>query len=178
MSFHFKIDKDDGSSVTLTQPIENESHMAKMNRLAKECGFDNISSRVLESLDWGNATSTTVVFNRNAEEAFSLVAPVAGGFREYQREGIHRVPADYRGAVGFHRALIGYGVVARCDNAIQMATMLKPIIEQGVKDLINQFGNINYGYKITMQMLGYEGRYFIDRENAAGYEIRLLLIKE
>lgn len=178
MSLEFKVEYENGNNMTLSQPVE-ETTLQKLNRLAAEAGYDNISPYAIEIIGWEEgSTSTTVVFNRHQDEAYSLTPIMAGRIRVYQRDGIYRVPEEYTGVVGIHRALVSYMFMSRINNLTDLKMALQPIINTGIMDLINQFGNIMHGYKISMQMPGYENLYIRENDSCAGYEIRLILTKE
>lgn len=178
--FKLEITKDNETmSVTQPEPQAQETVLARLNRLAKECGYSDIHPHAIEALPWDGLTSTTVTFNRNQEDAYTLNPVVAARMRDYNREGVHRVPENYVGLVGVHRAMIGYSAVSRINSVADMKQTMYHIINMGKQDLINQFGyRIVAGYKITMEYPGQEGTFFRELENSAAYEIRLWLTKE
>lgn len=176
-NFQLRIETEAGIT-EVTQPVQ-ETVTGKLNRLAREAGYDNISPNAIETIGWeGDETATTVVFNRNQDEPYTLTPVIAGRIKVYNREGRYRVPDDYRGVVGLHRAYVGYMAASRINSVTDMKTTLQPIINLGIMDLINQFGTLGLGYKISMAMPGYEPTYFRDLDDRAAYEIRLILTKE
>lgn len=174
---NFKLEIETTSGVSTITQGEPETPIQKLNRLAIEAGFDDISPYAIDYVGFTeDRTSTTILYNRG-DDAYILAPPIAGTVRTYQRDGIHRVPEGYQGGVGVHRALISYSAATRINTVADMVRTLSPIINVGVQDLINQFGNIMHGYKIAMVQLGWPQEYFRDSDNAAAFEIRLYLHK-
>lgn len=177
--FEFKIEKESGEVTTLTQPTD-ESVTAKLNRLAREAGYDNITPRAVEFVGWGERTSVTNMIGHNGHAVF-LNPVVAASIREYNRPGTIDIPVDYIGTIGVHRARIGYVSSSRITNVVSLKTTMQPIIEAGIKDLINNYGygiSSIPGYRISMEFEYFPGTFFRELEDAAGYEIRLTLYKD
>lgn len=169
----------DGGSTSITQDLTEESVITRLNRIAAQCGYSNIARHAIEDIGWEGRTSTTALFNRNPDASILLNTIIAGTIRDYNRPGIYQVPSDFIGQVGIHRAMISYSAASRIKNVESMVRTMSHILNLGVKDLINQFGyEVTLpGYRITMEMPGYEGIFFRDCDHAA-FEVRLLLIKE
>lgn len=175
----FQLKMETAAGIIEVAQAEPETVTQRLNRLAREAGYDNISPYAIEVLGWEeDQTSTTLLFNRDSDEPYTLVAPIAGRIRHYNNEGLHQVPEDYYGPVGVHRAMMSYSSATRINNVTDMKTTLQPIINLGIMDLINQFGNISHGYNISMEMPGYTPSFFRDLDDLAAYEIRLFLYKE
>lgn len=165
------------TSTTVSQPSP-ETINDKLNRLAKECGFDNISPWAVQlerNVDGPNGV--TLLFNRNPDQVFTLNPVVAAPFRPYTSEGRNRVPEDYTGTVAVHRIMIGYASLARINTAVDMQRVMGPLINEAVKDFIDEVGFLQFGYRITGQQPGHDNVYFRDIDNMAGMEFRLCLIK-
>ncbi len=149
----------------------------RLNILAEDAGYDNISPNAIKVEDWGDRTSTTILYDKNHEDAFVLTPAVAVPIKMVLGEP-SKVPVDYKGPVAVHRALLSYGAMTRIKTTADLKSTLQPIINAGIVDLINQVGHIGLGFKLTMVYPGYTKQYFRELENSAAYEIRLFLTKE
>lgn len=167
-------------SIRLTQPVERttESMTERLNRWANECGFNNISTTAIDiRREAGQPTGITTIYNRNNEDAYTLESPVAGRFAMYTNDNPrHILPDNYTGQVAVKRTLIGYAALARINSAIDMQKIIGPIINESVKDFIDEFGNLGLGFSITA-LQNPTSDYFRDQENTAAVEFRLYLKK-
>lgn len=175
--FEFKIEKENGETLTITQ--NTETLIQKLDRLAVEAGFNDISPNAIHIFrEPDQPTGVTLVFNRG-EEAYTLASPVAASVRVYNAPGRNQVPVDYVGVVGLKRILISYSALARINNAVDMQRVMGPLVNEAVKDFIDEFGFISLGYRISASRPGYDNSsYFRDMDDTAAMEFRLCLIKE
>lgn len=91
--------------MTVTQG-EPETLIEKLNRLAKECGFNNIptyATHIIRAIDQPNGVQ--LLFNRTGDEPFTLTDPVANRIAEYRSNTINPVPEDFTGGVAVKRIL-------------------------------------------------------------------------
>jgi len=150
------------------------TQLEKLNNLAKDANYDNFPCHSIIVEPWGERTSTTILFDKSQHEAILLNPIVACPIKDYIGEK-SKVPSDYKGCVAIHRAAISYGAVSRIETLADLKSTLKPIINAGMVDLINQLGFL-HGFKITMELP--RGGYFQEFENSNGYEFRISVIKE
>ena len=149
-------------------------YLEKLNRLAKQAGYDDISPPSIIVEPWGDSTSTTIIFDKDQSQAFQLNPIIAVRIKDYIGEPT-KVPKDYKGLVAIHRAAISYAMGSRIENVNELKQQLKIIINEGLTDLKNQVGCL-IGMKITMKLP--DGSYFRHQTDSAGYEIRISVIKE
>lgn len=175
-TFQLKMETEVGTtSVTQASP---ESLTTKLNRLALECGFNNITRDPIHIIRrTGQQTGVDVVYNR-IDEAFTLINPIAAHIVVYIGEGRNPPPVDFAGVVGIKRILMSYSAMSRIETAVDMQRAVGPLINEGVKDFIDEFGYIGSGYKITAERPGWHEDYFRELEDTAAFELRLTLIKE
>lgn len=176
---NFKLEiKKDTSTIGVTQPTEEDLD-TKLNRLAHECGFNNIHTRALTFIRGDNVPNgVQLIFQNPPDGSFVLNAPVSGFIREYNvTEGRHQVPAEFTGLVAIKRILVGYAACSRINTAIEMQRVMGPLINEAIKDFMDEVGNIGFGYTLTAKQPGIENRYFRDLEDIAAMEFRLCLIK-
>lgn len=175
---NFKLEFETAAGITSVTQGEPESVNAKLNRLAKECGYNNIGTSAVNIIREENQdTGVTLLFNRTGDDAFQLTNAIAARMTMYDRTGRNRVPVDYVGTVAVKRVYIGYSALARINNAVDMQRVMGPLINESIKDFIDEVGFIGIGYTITAERPGGDGLYFRDLDNAAGMEFRLCLIK-
>lgn len=175
-NFQLRIETDAG--LTEVNQGAPETMIDKLNRLAKECGFDNISTDAIHIIrDIDQPTGITHLFNRTQEEAFVLSNLVATRIAKYRNNGRVQIPEEYRGGVAVKRICVGYSALSRINTAVDMQRVMGPLINEAVKDFIDEFGFISLGYKITALQQGSETNYFRDIDNIAGMEFRLVLLK-
>lgn len=147
----------------------------KLEDLAQELKLNNLSTLVVDIKPWRDLTSTTPCFN-SKEGAFILNPSVAVPIQVYTNHSPKfPVPNDYKGIVGIHRALLGFATFSKIETAAELQRILDPIINAGVKDLINNFGTLT-GYKLSMYRP--DGKVFRHLENSTAIEIRITAIKE
>jgi len=149
--------------------------ITQLNLFAKELGYDKIQTDAYRVLDWGNTTSTTLLFN-NKEECVRLNDIIGVPVRTVVCNKVNEVPSDYKGVVAIHRCAISYLLASRCNTSRKLGRVLQPVINAGVIDLINQVGFLGPGYRITMEQNG--GGFFRELETHGGLEFRLTLYKE
>ena len=154
------------------------THLEKINRLAEDAGYDDISPHAIVVQEWGDRTSTTTLYDKVETDAFMLNPVVSVPIKHYLGTESSKVPIDYKGPVAVHRAMLSVGAMNRINTTADLKSTLQPIVNAGIVDLINQVGFIGLGFKLTMLMPGYDGEYFRINDNHAAYEFRLFLTKE
>ena len=168
MSNKFKLTVKTRDTETIVSQVQNETQLEKLNRLAKECGFDNIAPFPLETIRTENSGVQTL-FNLNQNDAYILNPPVAGRIISYQREGRQQISSNFSGVVAFKRCLIVYGSMNRINNSLDMYRTLNHIINETLQSFVDEFGNLMYGYKVTGERAGQSGVYFTHSDNSAAY---------
>lgn len=156
--------------------MSEESLEQKLNRLAKSANL-KVPKHALDFLPWGDATSTTTLFDKDTESAFELNSPVVGTVKIYSNSNPkHIVPDDYRGPIGIHRALISYSMASRIENETDLVQSIMPVLISGMRDLVDNFGDLSK-YSLTIRRPSYEHEYIVFREmeNHAAFEIRILV---
>ena len=155
------------------------TQLEKLNRLAEDAGYDDISPNAIVVKEWGDSTSTTILYDNGETDAFMLKPVVAVPIKHYLGTEPSKVPTDYKGPVAVHRAMLSIQAMNRINTTADLKSTLQPIINAGIVDLINQVGFIHQlGFKLTMLIPGVDGKYFTMNDNFAAYEFRLYLTKE
>jgi len=161
----------------VTQP-ELETGEDRLNRLALECGYNSIDPSAIHITRLPEQQNgVTLTFNRHPDEAYVLQPAVAARISRYTSVRNNRVPDDYTGVVAINRIYVSYSALSRINTAVEMERTMGPLINEAIKDFIDEIGFIELGYKITAERSGLAGQYFTDLDNAAGMEFRLCLIK-
>lgn len=161
----------------VTQP-QPETVIEKVNRLAKECGYNNITTQALQVYrDAERPNGVTLLFNRNPDESFNLNPVTAAYVTVYNTTGRNYVPSEFTGVVAIHRINVSYSALSRINTAVDMQRFMGPLINEAVKDFIDEVGDIGVGYTITAKRPGNDNVYFRDIDDMAGMEFRLCLIK-
>ena len=108
-NFELRIETNSGA-IDINQGAPETIH-DKLNRLAKECGFDNISTDAIHIIrDIDQPTGITHLFNRTQDEAFVLSNPVSARIAQYRNNGRTTIPEDYTGGVAVKRICVGFPV--------------------------------------------------------------------
>lgn len=147
--------------------------------MAKECGFNNIptyATHIIRAIDQPNGVQ--LLFNRTGDEPFTLTDPVANRIAEYRSNTINPVPEDFTGGVAVKRILLSYRMLSQINTAVDMQKIIGPLINESIKDFIDELGFIVIGYKLTAERPGSRQEYFRELDNEAGMEFRLYLTKE
>jgi hypothetical protein len=177
---NFKLEFTTAAGVTEVSQAPPETVNDRLNRLARECGYNNISTSAVHIIREENQpTGVEILYNRRGDEAFTLSSPIAARIIEYSAPGRNIVPEEYHGTVAIKRIMIGYMALSRINTIADMQRVMTPLINEAVKDFIDEFGFIRLGYSITAQRPGLdnENLYFRDMDNMAAIEFRLCLIK-
>ncbi len=143
-----------------------------LNQLAANCNFKNINKKVWLTPNWKDSTSTTILFDKNA----NLNNVVNCRMQEYPVPTSSSVPRDYKGVVAVHRTFIAGSYLESVKNEVDLVTLMQIPIQTGIVDLINQLGDIQSDqYKVTMEMP--DGTFFSELRDGTGYEVRLTVFK-
>lgn len=149
----------------------------KLNALAPDSILGNVPNYYIEIGSWEDSTSTTTLFDKDNDAAFTLNPVVAVPVKEYYTETPKfKVPEDYKGAVAVHRAYISLGAAVRGSNSLEALNLvLQTAVNAGIKDLINQIGNLR-GYRLSGQLP--DNSYFRLVDDVNAVEFRLFVFKE
>lgn len=175
-NFQLKIETASGfTEVTQSAP---ETLVDRLNRLAKECGYNNIGTGAIQIYrDAERPNGVTMLYNRNTYDSFTLNPVRAAVISEYRSVGRHAIPPEVTGPIAMHRINVSYSALTRMNTVVDMQRIMGPLINEAIKDFIDEVGFIGVGYTITAEYPGTNGQYFRDLEEAAGMEFRLLLNK-
>lgn len=146
----------------------------RLNVLAKNCNLDNINKSAWIVEDNPNLTSTTTIFDKDSQLAFPLNTVTIIKFKKYSKPSI--VPLEYKGAVALHRQVISLSALSSIRSELDLFTVLYPVIQAGIIDIINQVGDID-GDQFSLSMKMPDGTFFRESTEFNAYEVRLILYK-
>jgi hypothetical protein len=140
-----------------------------LNELAEQAGFDEFHPHAVKVGDWGDLTSTTILYDKSSDDIIPLNPIKANPMKDYIGVGC-KVPADYYGPIAVHRAAISLGGASRIKSVADLKYTLKLIINAGLEDILNQVGFL---HNVTITMKSPSGAYFKMMEDSNGIEFRL-----
>jgi hypothetical protein len=146
-----------------------------LNQLAEKAGLDDIPPYAIKFDDWGDRTSTTLVFNKTPDSSYLLNPIIAVPMRQHIG-GPSKVPGEYKGVVAVHRFAVSHLALSSVKTPEKLKLILSPLINQGVIDLTNQIGSL-HNMKLSLRMPGYSS-FIREVDGGSAYEIRIVVIKE
>lgn len=152
-------------------------HLKLVNKLAADLYSQPLSGHTIEVVPWGDKTSTTILFDKDPNDAVELNPVVAGGVKDYQAPGKVKVPHGFKGVVAVHRFWVSLGAISRMKDEQSTQLTLTNIINVGVMDLINQLGMLTPFYKVTL-VPPEGGDIFKLDQNSNAVEGRIYVIKD
>jgi hypothetical protein len=133
--------------------------------------FGNGDISTLNPVRFIDSEQSGVTIAPDHEDAFHLGKPSIGNIQQY-------LGAKPQNKTAVYRNVLGYTMATRVleDETLFIYTM-SLLINDGLRQLTREVGDLT-GKKVTLARPEQPGRIFRDLDNSAGYEIRMMVVKQ